>query len=147
MITVVRKTDITVQSLKRKERHKNVREKTAIHWLNFLDIHTIKYIIAGLSVIKMVYVITYSFILIFCIVINNIPFILSIISLQSNTLEDKNLQTITSNSTENNSNVNESVVSRAKRYKDCTEALINKTRTQNILIEYNYYEGYYLYPR
>ena len=95
----------------------------------------------------MVYVITYSFISLFCLVINNVPFILSIISLQSNTLEDENLQTITTNSTDNNSNVNESINSRAQRYKDCTEVLINKTRTRNILIEYNYYEGYYLYPR
>ena len=101
--------------------------------------------------LKMVYVITYLFISLFCILINNLPFILSIISLQSNTLVDKNLQRVTTNSTDNNSNINdvesESSNNKAKKYKDCTEALINKTRNQNILIEYNYYEGYHLYPR
>ena len=99
----------------------------------------------------MVYVITYLFISLFCLLINNLPFILSIISLQSNTLVDKNLQRVTTNSTDNNTNVNdvesESSNNKAKIYKDCTEALINKTRNQNILIEYNYYEGYHLYPR
>ena len=32
-------------------------------------------------------------------------------------------------------------------YQDCTKILINKTREKSILLEYNYYEGYYLYPR
>ena len=32
-------------------------------------------------------------------------------------------------------------------YQDCTNILINKTKERNILIEYDYYEGYYLYPR
>ena len=32
-------------------------------------------------------------------------------------------------------------------YQDCTNILINKTKERNILLEYNYYEGYYLCPR
>ena len=34
-----------------------------------------------------------------------------------------------------------------ERYRDCTKTLINKTSQHHVLIEYNYYEGYYLYPR
>ena len=104
-----------------------------------------------LITIKMVNVITYSFISIFCLLINNFSFVLSIIALQSNSLKQKNLQSVTTNSKYNNSIENEveseSANTIARGYKDCTEALINKTRKRNILIEYKYYEGYYLYPR
>ena len=83
--------------------------------------------------------------------INDIPFVLSIISLQSNNLKQKDLQRVTTNSKDDNTNANdeesESANSISKIYRDCTESLINKTRKRNILIEYNYYEGYYLYPR
>ena len=35
----------------------------------------------------------------------------------------------------------------ANLYQDCTKILVNTTTELVILIEYNYYEGYYLYPR
>ena len=34
-----------------------------------------------------------------------------------------------------------------EKYRDCTENIINKTFGRDMLIEYNYYPGYYLYPR
>lgn len=32
-------------------------------------------------------------------------------------------------------------------YRDCTKFILNSTAGREILIEYNYYPGYFLYPR
>jgi hypothetical protein len=46
-----------------------------------------------------------------------------------------------------NINMNSERQSELLGYRDCTENIINKTDGRDMLIEYNYYPGYYLYPR
>ena len=46
-----------------------------------------------------------------------------------------------------NINVNSGRQSKLPRYMDCTENIINNTVGKDILIEYDYYPGYFLYPR
>ena len=66
----------------------------------------------------------------------------------SNNENMKNGATISSDTDTKNLDSNIELNGRTtERYRDCTEILINKTSQRNILIEYNYYEGYYLYPR
>ena len=66
----------------------------------------------------------------------------------SNNENLKNGATISSDTDTKNLDSNIELNGRTtERYRDCTEILINKTSQRNILIEYNYYEGYYLYPR
>ena len=66
----------------------------------------------------------------------------------SNNESLKNGATISSDTDTKNLDSNIEMNGRTtERYRDCTEILINKTSQRNILIEYNYYEGYYLYPR
>ena len=66
----------------------------------------------------------------------------------SNNENLKNGATISSDTDTKNLDSNIDLNGRTtERYRDCTEILINKTSQRNILIEYNYYEGYYLYPR
>ena len=46
-----------------------------------------------------------------------------------------------------NINVNSERQSKLLGHKDCAEEIINKTVGKYILIEYDYYPGYFLYPR
>ena len=77
--------------------------------------------------------------------------IISTSSPKLNDSKNENLMsgaTITSDTNTNKLDSNTELNARTtERYRDCTEILINKTNQRNVLIEYNYYEGYYLYPR
>ena len=77
--------------------------------------------------------------------------IISTSSPKLNDSKNENLMsgaTITSDTNTNKLDSNTELNTRTtERYRDCTEILINKTNQRNVLIEYNYYEGYYLYPR
>ena len=63
-------------------------------------------------------------------------------------LKEKPLrQNILSLDNQTSNNVNSERKSEESGLQDCTEIIINKTAGRDMLIEYNYYPGYYLYPR
>lgn len=97
------------------------------------------------------YVITTTFTFILVFTINKPLMIISTSSAKLNDNKSKDLQsgaTISPDNGTNNLDSNIELNGRTtEKYRDCTDILINKTRQHNVLMEYNYYEGYYLYPR
>ena len=92
-----------------------------------------------------------TFVTILIFIMNNPSMIISTSSPKLNDNKNENLKsgaTISFDTDTKNLDSNIELNGRTtERYRDCTEILINKTSQRNILIEYNYYEGYYLYPR